>query len=87
MLTIADTFASGTAPGTVPETVVPTDSLATAVEAVEHLGACSTDYDTLTDAELLAGQRDLARLGHLVETRQTWLAKALAHRSRPELGQ
>ncbi|MCU1444528.1 MAG: hypothetical protein JWP54_186, partial [Cryobacterium sp.] len=81
------TFADTSAPGTPPGPVVPADSLVAAVEAVEHLGACSTDYDTLSDAELLAGQRELARLGHLVETRQTWMAKALAHRSRPELGQ
>ncbi|TFD90663.1 HNH endonuclease [Cryobacterium lactosi] len=63
------------------------DSLAAAAHAVEGLGACSTDYDALTDAELLAGQRNLARLRGLVETRSVWMAKTLAHRSRPELGQ
>jgi hypothetical protein len=67
--------------------VVAVDSLVAAVEAVEHLGSCSTDYDALTDRELLVGQRELARLAKLVETRQAWMAKALAHRSRPELGQ
>ncbi|MGY4858996.1 DUF222 domain-containing protein [Cryobacterium sp. AP23] len=87
MSTIAETFAPGTALDTVPEAAVPADSLVAAVEAVEHLGACSTDYDTLSDAELLAGQKDLARLRQLVETRQTWMAKTLQHRSRPELGQ
>jgi len=87
MSTIADTFTSGPAFDAVPEVVVAADSLVAAVEAVEHLGSCSTDYDALSDAELLAGQRELARLGRLVETRQAWMAKALAHRSRPELGQ
>ena len=66
---------------------VAADSLVAAVAAVEGLGACSADYDALSDAELLAGQRDLARLRGLVETRSVWLAKTLAHRSRPELGQ
>ncbi|MGY4860061.1 DUF222 domain-containing protein [Cryobacterium sp. AP23] len=87
MSTIADTFTPGTALDAVSGVVVPADSLVAAVEAVEHLGACSTDYDTLSDAELLAGQKDLARLRQLVETRQTWMAKTLQHRSRPELGQ
>lgn len=62
------------------------DALRTAVEAVERLGSCSAEYDALTDTELMAGQRHLARLGELVETRQVWLAKTLAHRSRRELG-
>jgi len=87
MSTIADTFTSGPAFDAAPEAGVAADSLVAAVEAVEHLGSCSTDYDALSDAELLAGQRELARLGRLVETRQAWMAKALAHRSRPELGQ
>jgi hypothetical protein len=87
MSTIADISTSGPAPDAVPEVVVAADSLVAAVEAVEHLGSCSTDYDALSDTELLAGQRELARLGRLVETRQAWMAKALAHRSRPELGQ
>jgi hypothetical protein len=91
MSTIAGTSATGTAFGAafgaVPAAVVGADSLVAAVEAVEHLGACSTDYDALSDGELLAGQRELARLAKLVETRQAWMAKALAHRSRPELGQ
>jgi len=87
MSTIADTFTPGPAFDAAPEAGVAADSLVAAVEAVEHLGSCSTDYDALSDAELLAGQRELARLGRLVETRQAWMAKALAHRSRPELGQ
>ena len=83
MSTLADT--SG--PAVSPTGDGPAVSLTAAVQAVEGLGACSTDYDALTDAELLAGQRDLARLRGLVETRSVWMAKALAHRSRPELGQ
>jgi hypothetical protein len=86
MSTIADTSTTGAAIGAVPVAVEGVDSLVAAVEAVEHLGACSTDYDALTDGELLAGQRELARLAKLVETRQAWMAKALAYRSRPELG-
>ncbi|MBX0300912.1 13E12 repeat family protein [Cryobacterium sp. 1639] len=80
-------IAAVSAPDTPPKPAVAADSLAAAVISVERLGACSTDYDALTDAELLAGQRDLARLSQLVETRKAWLAKTLAHRSRPELGQ
>jgi hypothetical protein len=87
MSTIADISTSDPAPDAVSEVGVAADSLVAAVEAVEHLGSCSTDYDALSDTELLAGQRELARLGRLVETRQAWMAKALAHRSRPELGQ
>jgi hypothetical protein len=86
MSTIADTSTAGAAFGAVRVAVVGADSLVAAVEAVEHLGSCSTDYDTLSDGELLAGQRELVRLAKLVETRQAWMAKALAHRSRPELG-
>ncbi|MCU1445004.1 DUF222 domain-containing protein [Cryobacterium sp.] len=87
MAIIADMFAPGTALAIVPGAIVPADSLVAAVDAVEQLGACSTDYDALSDAELLAGQKDLARLRRLVETRQAWMAKTLQHRSRPELGQ
>jgi len=87
MSTIEDISTSGPAFDAAPEAGVAADSLVSAVEAVEHLGTCSTDYDALSDAELLAGQRELARLVRLVETRQAWMAKALAHRSRPELGQ
>jgi hypothetical protein len=87
MSTIVGRYAIGTAFGAVPVAVSGADSLVAAVEAVENLGACSTDYDALSDDELLAGQRELARLAKLVETRQAWMAKALAHRSRPELGQ
>jgi hypothetical protein len=74
-------------PAAPAEMAVRPDSLAAAVDAVERLGTSSSDYDSLTDAQLVAGQHELARLRRLVETRQTWMAKALAHRSRPELGQ
>ena len=73
------------APGTAGD--LSGDALAAAVTTVLGLGACSADYDALSDAEVLAGQRDLARLRHLVETRSVWMAKTLAFRSRPELGQ
>jgi hypothetical protein len=86
MASIADSSAQDRAPGTAPGSPVRAGVLLAAVEAVEQLGACSADYDALTDAELLDGQRHLARLGELVETRQVWLAKTLAYRSRRELG-
>ncbi|TFC88272.1 HNH endonuclease signature motif containing protein [Cryobacterium sp. TMT4-31] len=87
MVTIVAVSEPGSAPdGTAPTAPLP-GSLIAALEAVEHLGACSADYDALSDAELIAGQRDLARLRGLVETRSVWLAKTLAHRSRRELGQ
>jgi hypothetical protein len=73
------------APGVAP-TPGAVSALRVVVEAVEALGSCSADYDALTDAELLAGQRSLARLAGLVEARQVWLAKAVTHRSRRELG-
>ncbi|WEO76967.1 DUF222 domain-containing protein [Cryobacterium sp. SO2] len=88
MSTIADPFTSGPVlSSTGPGVVAAADSLMAAVSAVDKLGSCSADYDALSDAELLAGQRDLARLRGLVETRSVWLAKTLAHRSRRELGQ
>ena len=55
MSTIADTFTSSPAPDAAPGVVVAADSLVAVVEAVEHLGSCSTDYDALSDTELLAG--------------------------------
>jgi len=88
MSTIEDVFAPGAGPA-VPGLVgdPSADALVLAVEAVAGLGCCSADYDALPDAAVLTGQRDLARLRNLVETRAVWLAKTLAHRSRPELGQ
>jgi hypothetical protein len=73
------------APGVAPNPGA-VSALRVVVEVVEALGSCSADYDALTDAELLAGQRSLARLAGLVEARQVWLAKAVTHRSRRELG-
>ncbi|MBX0300548.1 HNH endonuclease [Cryobacterium sp. 1639] len=85
-------IAAVSAPDTPESAVLPADSvlvhpLAAAVEAVEMLGASSADYDALTDAELIAGQKKLATLRALLETRAVWLAKTLTHRSRRELGQ
>ena len=90
-------IAAVSAPDTPRNAVLPADSvlagsmlaesLAAAVEAVEMLGASSADYDALTDAELIAGQKKLAILRALIETRAVWLAKTLTHRSRRELGQ
>ncbi|ANP72021.1 DUF222 domain-containing protein [Cryobacterium arcticum] len=65
----------------------PAGSLAEAVAAVARWGSCSADYDALSDADALACQRDIARLSETVGTRQVWVAKTIAHRSRPELGQ
>ncbi|WP_166804754.1 HNH endonuclease signature motif containing protein [Cryobacterium sp. TMN-39-2] len=101
MSTIEDVFTPGPGapPGPVAGAVVgavvgavagadgSADALAVAVEAVSGLGCCSADYDALSDTQVLTGQRDLARLRNLVETRAVWLAKTLAYRSRPELGQ
>ena len=87
MSTLADVSASGASFLGAGSAHSSADSLTAVVAAVEELGVCSADYDALTDAELLAGQRDLARLRGLVETRSVWMAKTLAHRSRPELGQ
>jgi len=95
MSTIADTFVAGTS----PESLVPAvwtagtsagtgaDSLLAAADAVTRFGACSADFDALPDAELLAAQREITRLQALTTTRSVWVAKAVAHRSRPELGQ
>ena len=77
MSTIEAVFAPDAAP----------ESLSAAALAVDRLGSCSADYDNLTDAELLAGQRDLARARAVLDTRSAWAAKAVARRSRPELGQ
>lgn len=83
MSTIADTFGPGTPPG--PS--APADALLVAAGAVARFGASSADFDALTDPELLAAQRDITRLQSLTATRSVWVAKAVAERSRPELGQ
>ncbi|POH68385.1 hypothetical protein C3B59_06420 [Cryobacterium zongtaii] len=63
------------------------DGLVDAAVDVARLGSCSVDYDTLSDAEVLAGQQTLARAQRELDTRKAWLAKTLAQRSRWELGQ
>ena len=74
--TIEDTFAAGRG-----------DALVAAAANVARLGACSIDYDALSDAEVLAGQRTLAQAQRELDTRKAWMAKTLAQRSRWELGQ
>jgi len=54
---------------------------------VARLGASSADYDALSDADALAGQKTIAQAQHELDTRKAWMAKTLAHRSRWELGQ
>ncbi|PXA71712.1 HNH endonuclease signature motif containing protein [Cryobacterium arcticum] len=61
--------------------------LVEAAASVARLGRCSTDYDRLSDADALAGQKTLARLRHELDTCKAWMAKTLAQRSRWELGQ
>ncbi|MGY4858459.1 DUF222 domain-containing protein [Cryobacterium sp. AP23] len=74
--TIADTFArSGD------------DALVDAAGSVARLGSCSADYDALSDADVLAGQKTLAQAQRELDTRKAWMAKTLAQRSRWELGQ
>ena len=73
---IADTFAASR-----------DDVLLDAAAEVARLGSCSTDYDALSDAEVLAGQRALAHAQRELDTRKAWMAKTLAQRSRWELGQ
>jgi len=74
--TIADTFAgSGD------------DALVDAASEVARLGSCSSDYDALSDAAVLAGQKILGQAQRELDTRKAWMAKTLAQRSRWELGQ
>jgi hypothetical protein len=73
---IADTFAA-------PHD----DVLVDAATNVARLGSCSTDYDALSDADVLAGQKTLARAQRELDTRKARMAKTLAQRSRWELGQ
>jgi hypothetical protein len=54
---------------------------------VARWGASSADYDALSDADALAGQKSLARLQREIDTHKAWMAKTLAQRSRWELGQ
>ena len=91
MSTIADTFDSGFAPEPTVPAARPADSsadaLVAAADAVALRGDCSADFDALPDADLLAAQREITRLHTLTTTRSVWVAKAIAERSRPELGQ
>lgn len=90
---VPDTAAPNTAvPDTaVPDTAVPDaapgGALVDAASLVAGLGCCSADYDALSDADALAGQRTLTQLQHELDTRKAWMAKTLTHRSRWELGQ
>jgi hypothetical protein len=63
------------------------DPLLIAAADAARWGASSADYDALTDADALAGQRSLARLQRELDTHKAWMAKTLAQRSRWELGQ
>ncbi|TFD26157.1 DUF222 domain-containing protein [Cryobacterium cryoconiti] len=62
------------------------DDLRTATDAVARLGSSCADYEALPDAEVLAGQRQIAAARRLLDTRSAWMAATIAHRSRPELG-
>jgi hypothetical protein len=63
------------------------DPLVDAAADVARWGASSADYDALSDADALAGQKSLARLQREIDTHKAWMAKTLAQRSRWELGQ
>ncbi|PXA67394.1 HNH endonuclease signature motif containing protein [Cryobacterium arcticum] len=84
---IEDTFVGQTDPVANVSDVAAGSELVAAAGQVARLGRCSTDYDRLSDADALAGQRTLARLQHELDTRKAWMAKTLAQRSRWELGQ
>ncbi|TFD31192.1 DUF222 domain-containing protein [Cryobacterium cryoconiti] len=62
------------------------DDLRTATDAVARLGSSCADYEALADAEVLAGQKQIAAARRLLDTRSAWMAATIAHRSRPELG-
>ncbi|MEC5183397.1 hypothetical protein RCH12_000852 [Cryobacterium sp. MP_3.1] len=46
------------------------DALVEAAENVARLGSCSVDYDALSDAAVLAGQRTLAQAQRELDTRK-----------------
>ena len=83
----ATAAAGGGAPAGVAAAAVQADALQRAADAVARLGASSADYDALSDADALAGQKAIAQAQHELDTRKAWMAKTLAHRSRWELGQ
>ncbi|TFC93575.1 DUF222 domain-containing protein, partial [Cryobacterium sp. TmT3-12] len=62
------------------------DDLRQATDAVARLGASCADYEALADAQVLAGQKQIAAARRLLETRSAWMAATIARRSRPELG-
>ncbi|TFD29011.1 DUF222 domain-containing protein [Cryobacterium cryoconiti] len=62
------------------------DDLRQATDAVARLGSSCADYEALPDAEVLAGQRQIAAARRLLDTRSAWMAATIARRSRPELG-
>ncbi|TFD26320.1 DUF222 domain-containing protein [Cryobacterium cryoconiti] len=62
------------------------DDLRTATDAVARLGSSCADYEALPDAEVLAGQKQIAAARRLLDTRSAWMAATIARRSRPELG-
>ncbi|TFD27577.1 DUF222 domain-containing protein [Cryobacterium cryoconiti] len=62
------------------------DDLRTATDAVARLGSSCADYEALPDAEVLAGQRQIAAARRLLDARSAWMAATIARRSRPELG-
>ena len=64
----------------------PAEQLRQAAEAVARLGCSSAEYEALSDAAALAGQKDIATARRLLETRAAWMAATIADRSRPELG-
>ncbi|MBG6059632.1 hypothetical protein IWX89_003095 [Cryobacterium sp. MP_M3] len=64
----------------------PAEQLREAADAVARLGGSSAEYEALSDAAALAGQRDIATARRLLETRAAWMAATIADRSRPELG-
>ncbi|MDJ0323906.1 DUF222 domain-containing protein [Cryobacterium sp. PH31-AA6] len=62
------------------------EQLRQAADAVACLGCSSADLESLSDAAVLVGQRQIAELRRLVETYAAWTAGTIARRSRPELG-
>jgi hypothetical protein len=64
----------------------PADQLRQAADAVARLGCSSADLESLPDAAVLTGQRQIAEARRLVETYAAWMAATIARRSRPELG-
>jgi len=57
-----------------------------AAAVVAALGSSSAAFEALSDAEVLAGQAQIATARRLLDTRAAWMAATIARRSRPELG-